>query len=49
MERIRQHGEARALVDVRNEADQMIYQTESLLEEHKDAISEGNRGEIEGA
>ena len=32
----------RELVDVRNEADQAIYASESSLKEHKDALDEAN-------
>ncbi|MGN0985031.1 MAG: Hsp70 family protein, partial [Candidatus Enterenecus sp.] len=34
-------------VDVRNQADQMVYQTEKTLEDMKDKISAGDRSSIE--
>jgi len=39
----------RELVDVRNEADQAIYASESSLKEHKDALDEANVTAIESA
>ena len=36
-------------VDIRNEGDQMVYQTEKTLEEMKDKIAAGDRSEIEAA
>ncbi|MEP0847037.1 MAG: molecular chaperone DnaK [Phycisphaerae bacterium] len=37
------------LVDLRNQADQMLYQTEKTLKEHGDKVDAGTRGEIEQA
>ena len=36
-------------VDIRNQGDQMVYQTEKTLEEMKDKIDAGDRSEIESA
>ena len=37
------------LIDVRNQADQMVYQTEKMMKEHGDKVDAGARGEIEQA
>jgi len=39
----------RRLIDVRNQADQMVYQTEKMLREHGEKVDAGVRGEIEQA
>ena len=39
----------RALADARNRADQVINQTEKLLEEHGDQLDEGERGAVDAA
>ncbi len=39
----------RTLADSRNAADQVVYQTENLLREHKDALGESERKSIETA
>jgi molecular chaperone DnaK len=39
----------RELVDVKNQADQLIYATEKTLKEHGDKVSADNRGKIESA
>ena len=57
VERMRQEAEKfkgedqakRELVDLRNNADQLVYSTESLLKEHSDSVSEGEKKDIEGA
>ncbi|MCC6357860.1 MAG: molecular chaperone DnaK [Phycisphaerales bacterium] len=40
---------ARKLIDLRNQADNMVYQTEKTLKEHGDKVDAGVRGEIEQA
>jgi len=40
---------ARKLVDLRNQADQLVYQTEKSLAEHGDKVDAGTRSEIERA
>ena len=57
VERMRQEAEKfkgedqakRELVDLRNNADQLVYSTESLLKEHADSVSGAEKKEIEGA
>ncbi len=39
----------RELADTRNHADQVLYQTEGMLKEHKDAVSDSERAAIEKA
>jgi len=39
----------REVVDVKNQADQLIYSTEKTLKEHGDKVSAETRGKIEGA
>ena len=40
---------ARELVDARNHADQMVYQTEKMLKEHGDKVPAEERGAVESA
>ncbi|GMU82165.1 MAG: chaperone protein DnaK [Planctomycetota bacterium] len=40
---------ARKLIDLRNQADNLVYQTEKTLKEHGDKVDAGVRGEIEQA
>src|SRR4030095_10110971 len=39
----------KSLIDLRNQADQVVYQTEKSLKEHGDKVDGGTRGEIESA
>jgi len=39
----------REVVDLKNQADQLIYSTEKTLKEHGDKVSSGTRGKIESA
>ena len=37
------------MAETKNNVDQLVYQTENLMKEHKDALTETNRKEIEDA
>jgi len=39
----------RQVIDLKNQADQLIYSTEKTLKEHGDKVSSGTRGKIENA